>query len=268
LSRFLPLPAPAAKHGIYVKNWKAVCQLRGKGAGDFAPAGATKGRRPLESRRLCKGGRNFFLRFARADMVPKWRGVRLSLKDEFNREFQPLLEDAPLPERLAGTYRPETCLARREAGEVWLLRDGTGDRFILKTAWDKRRDLSEEFALLDQLSQELSVPRPVEYFEEDGVQYLLRDYLPGQSLAEAWECHISPRRCVEVGTALCRLLEWLHGRNPPIIHRDIKPENIVLSPEGKPGLIDFGIARAYKEGRTSDTTFVSLNDCRGMDYAP
>jgi len=70
----------------------AVCRLRGKSAmgragidvsrrtyaagipvgfrfltarlGDFAPAGATKGRRPLESCRLCKGGRNFYLRFA------------------------------------------------------------------------------------------------------------------------------------------------------------------------------------------------------------
>jgi len=33
-------------------------------AGSSAPAGAAKGRRPLESRSLCKGWRNFYLRFA------------------------------------------------------------------------------------------------------------------------------------------------------------------------------------------------------------
>ena len=44
--------------------------------------------------------------------------------------------------------------------------------------------------------------------------------------------------------------------DPPVIHRDIKPENIILSPEGKPCLIDFDIARSYKDGQDSDTTFM------------
>ena len=110
-------------------------------------------------------------------------------KEKIIQEFQAELENAPLPERLAETYRPESCLTHREDGEVWLLRDKGGERYILKTGSAGRRSLAREFALLGQLLQELEgrVPRPVDCFEEGGVWYLLRTYLPGKPLAEIQE---------------------------------------------------------------------------------
>ncbi len=114
-----------------------------------------------------------------------------------------------------------------EEGEVWLLRDEAEERYILKTDSAGRRDPASEFTLLNRLPPELvgRIPQAVDCFQEDGVE-------------------------------LCRLLDQLHRMEPPVIHRDIKPENILLSPEGKPCLIDFDIARSYKAGQDSDTTFM------------
>lgn len=185
----------------------------------------------------------------------------MSLKEKFDREFQPVLETISLPERLAEHYSPESCLACREDGEVWLLRDEPGNRFILKIDRAGERDLAGELALMQRLPPELEgrVPRPVDCFQEDGTGYLLRTYLPGQPLAEVWE-QGNTGKCVELGQKLCKLLERLHGLEEPVIHRDIKPENIILNSEGEPGLIDFGIARTYKEGQGSDTMFMGTRN--------
>lgn len=162
-----------------------------------------------------------------------------------------------LPERLAGRYRPESCLLCREGREVWLLGDGAGGQYVLKIDRTGRRDLAGEFSLMGRLPQDLAgrVPLPVDCFQEGDAQYLLRTCLPGRPLSEVWEPG-DVSRCVELGKKLCSLLERLHSLDEPVIHRDIKPENIILSPEGEPGLIDFGIARVYKEGRDSDTVFM------------
>lgn len=52
---------------------------------------------------------------------------------------------------------------------------------------------------------------------------------------------------------LCEVLGYLHTRKNPIIYRDLKPDNIMLRPDGSITLIDFGIAREYKEYAAHDT---------------
>src|SRR5262249_30575595 len=52
---------------------------------------------------------------------------------------------------------------------------------------------------------------------------------------------------------LCRLLNYLHNLQPPVIYRDLKPSNIMLAPSGQLYLIDFGVARRFNPTRSKDT---------------
>lgn len=178
------------------------------------------------------------------------------------RSARPDLADRPeLPERIGLAYEPVSCLSSKEGRSVWLVRRrADGAPFLLKRALWGGEDLAEEFRLLALLQPLLgpAVPAPVDCFEADGVSYLLRSYLPGETLAarRAREGGCSPALCREVGRQLCALLAVLHGLDPPVVHRDIKPENIILGDDGSVKLIDYGIARRYEPDKSGDTRFM------------
>lgn len=85
--------------------------------------------------------------------------------------------------------------------------------------------------------------------------YLVMDYIEGHTLkAEVQNRTVIPEpEVVNWAVQLCNILDYLHKRNPPVIFRDLKPDNIMLTPEGQIKLIDFGIARHFQQGNTSDT---------------
>ena len=189
---------------------------------------------------------------------PAGGGVGIDRKDAFLKDFFPLPDGITLPVQILKAYEPDSCLSHREKRFVLRLRRRRdGSLFVLKAIPSGTEDLEEEFQILTHLAPLLpgAVPRPETFFREDGTDYLLRTYLPGETLT-----HYRDREgacpeavCVLLGRQICRLLETLHTQEPPIIHRDIKPENILLLPDGSVGLIDFGIARQYKSGQDTDT---------------
>lgn len=184
----------------------------------------------------------------------------MDLKTEFLRQYQFVMDPPPLPRRIAARCRTGHCLAQKDSGSVWLMEGTNGEQYILKLDRSSRQTLEREYALLSQMPEDLPcpIPRPVDYFEQDGTAYLLRTYLPGRPLSQVWGADITcpEEQCIRIGVQLCTLLDWLHSLEPPVIHRDIKPENIILSPEGEPILIDFGIARNYRDGQETDTIFM------------
>ncbi|MGM9608419.1 MAG: phosphotransferase [Oscillospiraceae bacterium] len=178
--------------------------------------------------------------------------------EKFLSSFDPLPDGFTLPTRVLPDYEPDSCLSDKGERFVWRLRRRTdGALFVLKASPAELENLMEEFQILSRLAPLLpgSVPVPMECFQEDGMVYLLRSYLPGETLAQYREreggCPV--QMCVRLGQKLCALLETLHSQDPPVIHRDIKPENLILLPDGEVGLIDFGIARQYKAGQDTDT---------------
>lgn len=81
---------------------------------------------------------------------------------------------------------------------------------------------------------------------EGGDQFVLVQALaPGRSLAELVKSGWRPTEAEarELADQLLAILEYLHGRSPPVVHRDLKPANIVRDANGRVSLIDFGSVR-------------------------
>lgn len=99
-----------------------------------------------------------------------------------------------------------------------------------------------------------SLPRVVDFFQENGRHYLVMDYVEGTTLEQVLEKGpLSAGEVIRLGVQMCEALEYLHGQAQPVIFRDLKPANIILTRSGKPMLVDFGIARVFRQGAGTDT---------------
>lgn len=110
-----------------------------------------------------------------------------------------------------------------------------------------------------------ALPRIVDIIDNGETLYVVMDYIEGESLNKILdEYGAQPQELViEWAKQLCDVLNYLHSQKPPIIYRDMKPANVMLKPEGNLKLIDFGIAREYKEKNLADTTVLGTKG-----YAP
>lgn len=96
-----------------------------------------------------------------------------------------------------------------------------------------------------------------DYFLENNRSYLVMEFVNGETLQQAWERlgrRFAEAQVVTWTRELCDVLSYLHSQQPPVIFRDLKPGNIMVQPNGHLKLIDFGIARHFTPGKTSDTT--------------
>lgn len=99
-----------------------------------------------------------------------------------------------------------------------------------------------------------SLPRVVDFFQENGRHYLVMDYVEGTTLEQLLEKGpLSVGEALKLGVQIAETLEYLHAQPQPVIFRDLKPANIILTSSGKPMLVDFGIARVFRQGAGSDT---------------
>ncbi len=99
-----------------------------------------------------------------------------------------------------------------------------------------------------------ALPRIVDIIDDSDTIYVVMDYIEGESLDKILlEYGPQPEEIViDWAKQLCDVLGYLHSKK--IIYRDMKPANVMLKPEGNLKVIDFGIAREYKEQNTADTT--------------
>lgn len=110
-----------------------------------------------------------------------------------------------------------------------------------------------------------ALPRIVDIIDNGITIYIVMDYIEGESLDKILSEYGAQPEDMVVGWAkqLCDALSYLHSQKPSIIYRDMKPANVMLKPEGNIKIIDFGIAREYKEQNLADTTVLGTKG-----YAP
>lgn len=92
--------------------------------------------------------------------------------------------------------------------------------------------------------------------KENNFIYVVMDYVEGESLDKVIDEYgaQSQELVIEWAKQICDAFSYIHSQKPPIIYRDMKPANIMLKPDGNIKIIDFGIAREYKEQNSADTT--------------
>lgn len=116
--------------------------------------------------------------------------------------------------------------------------------------------LNQEKFTLERL-QHPGIISVYDLFEQDGFYYLVLEYIEGESMERLIspfpDVFIQEKIILDWALQLCDILEYLHKQSPPVIYRDLKPKNLLKDKSGKLHLIDFGIARSFKQGRTRDT---------------
>ncbi len=130
---------------------------------------------------------------------------------------------------------------------------------IKKIANDKNNEIVVQSLLIEaNMMKRLdhpSLPRIVDIIDNGKTIYVVMDYIEGESLDKilASSGAQPQEKVIEWAKQLCDVLRYLHSQKPSIIYRDMKPANVMLKPEGTLKVIDFGIAREFKEHNVADT---------------
>jgi serine/threonine-protein kinase len=159
------------------------------------------------------------------------------------------VELAPGGALCAGRYRLQARLGAGGMASVWRARDGHLERpvavKILSDTLAGDDGYVARFRREARLAASLSHPRLVQIFdfgEESGRPFLVMELIDGPALAELLRLpgalEVDPR---ELAVDLLEALSHVHAAG--IVHRDVKPANVLMAPDGRARLTDFGIAQ-------------------------
>ncbi|MCB1063659.1 MAG: protein kinase [Verrucomicrobiae bacterium] len=189
--------------------------------------------------------------------------------------------DAEVPEQL-GRYRIIEEIGRGGFGRVLLaedelLRRQVAVKLLRRASPDTEGStLAEETAFLTEARMVAKMDHPgiVPIYDitesETGDYCIVSRYIEGKTLRD----HLMEQRftfdeSAKVIIGLCEALH--HAHQLGVVHRDVKPANIILTGDGKPMLLDFGLARSWHEltgdnFATGTPGFMSPEQARGEDH--
>src|SRR5689334_21960762 len=163
---------------------------------------------------------------------------------------------------MGAVYRAQ----RLADGTIWALKEMRPQQDAPpEEAAENRRLFEQEAALLEQLHHP-NLPVVADRFDYQGRPVLVMEFVPGQTLEDRireTNATLLEQQVLGYGIQIARVLHYLHSLTPPIIYRDLKPSNIMITPDGVLKLIDFGVARTHKRGKSKDTVAMG-----SAGYAP
>ena len=117
---------------------------------------------------------------------------------------------------------------------------------VLAPPYDRDRTFVERFRREARSAAGLSHPNVVSVFDSGsyhGTHFIVTELVEGETLGERLRRGaMPPREAAAVAVDVCHALEAAHARG--LIHRDVKPGNVMLLPDGRVKVVDFGIALA------------------------
>lgn len=147
-------------------------------------------------------------------------------------------------------YRLDRRLARGGMGEVWKGYDMLLERVVAVKAL--RGDVQDAASKLRRLRMEAhnsanlahpNIAALFEYYEHDGIGFLIMEYIPNASLADVLRSKggkMDPLELLPILIQTARGLFVAHSHG--VIHRDIKPANIMVADDGEVKITDFGVS--------------------------
>ena len=162
-----------------------------------------------------------------------------------------------------GHYRIIRPLGRGAMGEVYLAHDTTLDRQValkrLPEAVAGRPDRRTRFEREAKALAALDHPNIVTVFsveEADSVPFFTMQYVEGHTLRQAIRARGLPLLDVlNIAIPLADAVAAAHARG--ILHRDLKPANVMLTPDGRVKVLDFGLAKLRHESSPEAVTCTS-----------
>ena len=152
-----------------------------------------------------------------------------------------------------GPYRLVDVLGRGSMGVVYLAeREADSERVALKVL---PRELGDDDVYRRRFAREGEIARRLEHEhlvpvlatgEAEGWSYLAARYVEGASLAERLSAGALPvENVLGLAAHVASALDELHRQG--LVHRDVKPANVLVDPEGKALLTDFGLAKGIAD---------------------
>ncbi|HEX5215110.1 MAG TPA: serine/threonine-protein kinase, partial [Vicinamibacterales bacterium] len=200
----------------------------------------------------------------RAGMIDQACGADAGLRAEVERLLAALdLPDIVLPQRLTPTTVGGFTLMREigagAAGVVHLARQKHPARIVaLKIL---RREfvastIQRRFEIEAEVLAELQHPGIAQIFaahpgDDETPPFIAMEFVDGPTLTDFAELRrLSVRDRVDIVARVCDAIQHAHQRG--IIHRDLKPGNILVTADGQPKVLDFGVARRVTPGRSEN----------------
>jgi serine/threonine-protein kinase len=132
--------------------------------------------------------------------------------------------------------------------DVFLAEDPSGRRVVLKCPHES---IMGDVSTFDRFRRELEISRhlqhpgiqrPIEFTTDRSRPYMVMEYVDGETLRAllSREKRLSVDKAVDFGTQLASAMAYAHSQG--VVHRDLKPENVLVTPDGKLVVTDFGVA--------------------------
>jgi eukaryotic-like serine/threonine-protein kinase len=162
--------------------------------------------------------------------------------------------------RLFGPYRLLRLIGQGGMGEVHLAERGDGafeQRVALKLLPQPTPGLMRRFRQERQILARLEHPDIARLLDggvgEDNIPYFAMEYVEGRPVTQyAWTEKLDISTTLRLFIRICDAVQYAH-RNL-VVHRDLKPSNILVTADGTPKLLDFGIAKVLQATGETDAT--------------